>query len=56
MDEKSRDDKFLSEDDVESLLAEDDSKYSVRNGIVGYPSHPLYKQISAMLQIWIDTE
>ena len=55
--EKDRDDKFLSEDDLDQIL---DEKHScdgcVREGIIGYPTHPLYKQIAAMLQVWMDTK
>ncbi|KAL4240260.1 hypothetical protein ACF0H5_001054 [Mactra antiquata] len=55
-DEKIRNDKFLTEDDLNALLAEDnDDPKTLRTDIVGYPSHPLFKQISSMLQKWMDT-
>lgn len=53
--EKNRDDKFLTEDDLSAVLCEEEGTCSsVRKGIVGYPSHPLYKQIAAMLQSWME--
>lgn len=57
IDEKNRDDKFLTEDDLNEILDERNATSDdVRKGIVGYPSHPLYRQISGMLQEWMDSE
>lgn len=54
--ERERCDKFLTDDDIAEVLSETDgSENDVRKGIVGYPSHPLYKQIAAMLQIWLES-
>lgn len=53
--EKTRDDKFLTEDDLSEILSEvDGTIVEVRKGIVGYPSHPLYKQVASMLQSWME--
>lgn len=53
--EKARDDKFLTEDDLSEILSDGDgTNVEVRKGIVGYPSHPLYVQIAAMLQSWME--
>ena len=55
--ERDRDDKFLSVDDLDQILDEKHSSGGdVREGIIGYPIHPLYKQIACMLQVWMDTK
>lgn len=55
--EKDRDDKFLSQDDLDQILDEKHcSAKKVREGIIGYPTHPLYRQIACMLQVWMETK
>ncbi|XP_052267162.1 uncharacterized protein LOC127868976 isoform X2 [Dreissena polymorpha] len=55
--ELKRSDKFLTEDDLRDILHEDNDAYEkLRESIVGYPSHPIYKQIAQMLQIWMKTK
>ena len=57
MKERERDDNFLSLEDIYEVLDEKHSSGDkLREGIVGYPSHPLYKQIACMLQVWMDTK
>ena len=55
--EKERGDKFLTEYDLVQVLDESwASNYGMRTDIIGYPAHPLYKQIACMLQIWMETK
>ena len=55
--ERDRDDKFLSQDDLDQILDEKHcSAKKVREGIIGYPTHPLYRQIACMLQVWMETK
>ena len=57
VEEKERGDKFLTDDDLNEALDERNATNSVlRTSIIGYPSHPLYKQIACMLQKWMDTK
>ncbi|KAK7112704.1 uncharacterized protein [Littorina saxatilis] len=42
--------------DVDALLVDDGGETNVRHTIVGYPTTPLYKCLSAMLQIWMETK
>ena len=42
--------------DLDSILDESSAtEGTVRPGIVGYPSHPIYAQLAHMLQVWMDT-
>ncbi|KAJ8318531.1 hypothetical protein KUTeg_003622 [Tegillarca granosa] len=53
-DELNRDDKFLEESEIKTLLTEDEGNSKPRKTIIGYPSYPLYREIGNMLQIWLD--
>lgn len=56
IEERERHDKFLTDDDIDELLDETDGTGNdVRRGIMGYPSHPLYRQVAVMLQIWLES-
>ncbi|WAQ95386.1 hypothetical protein MAR_028076 [Mya arenaria] len=55
--EKVREDKFLTVDDLTTLLEEEagrDDVSRVRKGILGYPSHPLYRQLACMITEWME--
>ncbi|KAK3089246.1 hypothetical protein FSP39_002074 [Pinctada imbricata] len=53
-DELTREDRFLEEVDVKTLLKDDGTNKEPRKTIFGYPSYPLYREIGNMLQIWMD--
>ncbi|XP_046553008.1 uncharacterized protein LOC124262547 [Haliotis rubra] len=53
-DELLRNDAFLTEEEIKTLLAEDEDKeYRTRETIIGYPIHPLYRELGNMLTIWM---
>ncbi|XP_064616507.1 uncharacterized protein LOC135480562 isoform X2 [Liolophura sinensis] len=48
-------DAFLTEDDVKCLCKAEKESLETRETIVGYPSHPLCKELSKMLKMWMDS-
>ena len=55
-DEISRDDKFLSEENLQILLTEIPGEPPRRTSIVGYPSYPLFCEISHMIHQWMTSK
>ncbi|KAK3588530.1 hypothetical protein CHS0354_014241 [Potamilus streckersoni] len=59
--EKMINNRFLDENDLEKLLEDCSDRqgkdcHSPRETIIGYPSHPLYREIGNMFQIWMETK
>jgi hypothetical protein len=50
-------DEFLSPEDITELLLESPDIVEVcpRDGIVGYPTRPLYRELGNMLQLWFNS-
>ncbi|GFO03723.1 hypothetical protein PoB_003022800 [Plakobranchus ocellatus] len=56
-DELNREDKFLSDTDLHTLLDESCSDIGgPRKSIVGYPTYPLYREIGNMLMLWLESK
>ena len=50
--------KFMPDEDIEELLdsSEDITDDYVRKGVFGYPTRPLYRDISQKLSEWMKTK
>ena len=51
--ELDRADKFLTDEELKTLLSESSSDRLQRSSILGYPTFPLYREIASMLQLWM---
>ena len=56
--EKGRPDSELSLEDIETLLCDDESVFEEkqRTSIIGFPSRPLYRDLSFMLFSWMTSK
>lgn len=52
-DELHRNDKFLTEEELNIILKEGDEERSPRKSIVGYPTYPLYREVGNMMNMWL---
>lgn len=56
--ERPNEHKFMPDEDIKELLdsGEDITDDYVRKGIFGYPTRPLYKDLSQKFHEWMDTK
>ena len=53
--EPTQPDAFLTAEDVKELLNEEHEDAEMRQGIMGYPSRPLYRDMAYEITCWIET-
>ncbi|XP_005104583.3 uncharacterized protein LOC101864002 [Aplysia californica] len=51
-----RDDTFLTEEELKTMLAECSKDSRQRESIIGYPSYPLYREVGNMLNLWLENK
>jgi len=53
-DEIDRTDKFLTREEISTLLSEECSDSKPRESIIGYPTYPLYREIGHLFHSWFE--